>query len=101
MSQTRGPQNDHGRANPGPVPARSWRGRVFRWVAAAGAVCLVAVSLTAYLTFRSVWDSISRVNLSGLGPAPPKFTSASNILLIGSDHPAGADHHIRRRGHGP
>ncbi len=89
MSQKRGPQDDHGRAAPGRVPRWLSRGRVLRVLAVAGAVCLVVVSLTAYLTFRSVWNSISRVQLSGLGPPPPKFTSAANILLIGSDSRAG------------
>lgn len=83
MSQIPGSRDDHGRAAQGRGPRRSSRGMWFRWLAAAGAVCLVVVSLTAYLTFRSVWDSIDRVKLSGLGPQPPKLASATNILLIG------------------
>ena len=91
MSQIPGSRDDHGRAAQGRGPRRSSRGMWFRWLAAAGAVCLVVVSLTAYLTFRSVWDSIDRVKLSGLGPQPPKLASATNILLIGSDSRAGPD----------
>jgi LCP family protein required for cell wall assembly len=68
--------------------------RVLGWLAIAMAVALVAVSVTAYLKFRSVWDSISRVSVVGLGARPPKFTSALNILLIGSDSRAGANRHF-------
>jgi LCP family protein required for cell wall assembly len=91
MSQQPEPRDEHGRAARRRAPRRT-RGRVFRWIAVASAVCLVLVSLTAYLKFRSVWDSIRRVDLSGLGPQPAKFTDATNILLIGSDTRAGANH---------
>jgi LCP family protein required for cell wall assembly len=63
--------------------------RVLRWFAAGLAVALVVVSLTAYFTYRSVWDSITRIPLSDLGPQPAKLTSATNVLLIGSDTRAG------------
>ena len=91
MSQRQGPQHDDGR--PGRGHGRRWpaRGTVLRWIAAASAICLVAVSLAAYLEYRSISDSISRVSLRGLGPQPPKLTSAANILLIGSDSRAGRD----------
>ena len=59
--------------------------RVLGWVAAGLAVVLVVASIGAYLKFRSVWDSIKRVSIVGLGPQPPKLTSATNILVIGSD----------------
>jgi LCP family protein required for cell wall assembly len=68
--------------------------RVLGWLAAMLAMALVVVSITAYLKFRSVWDSISRVSVVGLGARPPKFTSALNILLIGSDTRAGANRHF-------
>jgi LCP family protein required for cell wall assembly len=67
------------------------RRRALGWLAVVIALCLVAVSLTAYLKFRSVWDSINRVNVVGLGRQPPKFNNALNILLIGSDSRAGAN----------
>ncbi len=67
------------------------RTRVLGTLAVALAVCLVAVSLTAYLTYRSVWDSIRRIQVSGLGTRPPQFTTAMNILLIGSDSRSGAN----------
>jgi LCP family protein required for cell wall assembly len=63
--------------------------RIFQWIAASLAICLAIGSIAVYLKFRSVWDSISRVPLTGLGPAPPKLTSAMNVLLIGSDSRSG------------
>jgi LCP family protein required for cell wall assembly len=63
--------------------------RVFRWIAAGLAVALVVVALSAYFTYRSVWDSITRIPLGDLGPQPTKFTSATNVLVIGSDSRAG------------
>jgi LCP family protein required for cell wall assembly len=66
------------------------RTRVLGSLAVFVAICLVGVSLTAYLKFRSVWDSIHRVQVTGLGVRPPKFTDAMNILLIGSDTRSGA-----------
>ncbi len=63
--------------------------RVLGWIAAGLALVLVVGSVTAYLKFRSVWDSIQRVSVSGLGRQPPKLTNALNVLLIGSDSRAG------------
>jgi LCP family protein required for cell wall assembly len=65
--------------------------RVFAWIAGGLAVVLVIASIAAYLKFRSVWDSIGRVSIAGLGPQPPKLTDATNILVIGSDTRAGAN----------
>jgi LCP family protein required for cell wall assembly len=62
---------------------------VLGWIAAGLAVVLVVASVAAYLKFRSVWDSITRVSVSGLGPQPPELTHAMNILVIGSDSRAG------------
>jgi LCP family protein required for cell wall assembly len=83
-----------GRAQPRrPVisgPGTGARGlRIFRWIAAGLAICLAIGSIAVYLKFRSVWDSITRVPLTGLGAAPPKLTSAMNVLLIGSDSRSG------------
>ncbi len=69
--------------------AGSYGLRIFQWIAASLAICMAIASIAAYLKFRSVWDSISRVPLTGLGPAPPKLTSAMNVLLIGSDSRSG------------
>jgi LCP family protein required for cell wall assembly len=83
-----------GRAQPGRLvssgPGTGSSGlRIFRWIAAGVAICLAIGSIAAYLKFRSVWDSITRVPLTGLGAAPPKLTSAMNVLLIGSDSRSG------------
>ncbi len=53
------------------------------------AIGLVTTSLVAYLKFRDVWDSITRISVVGLGNRPPQLTSAMNVLLIGSDSRAG------------
>lgn len=55
------------------------------------AIALVAVSLTAYLKYRAIWDSIDRIKIVGLGHRPPQFNTAMNILVIGSDSRAGAN----------
>jgi LCP family protein required for cell wall assembly len=70
---------------------RRLRTRVVGGLAVFLAVCLVVVSLAAYLKYRSVWDSIRRVQVSGLGNRPPQFTTAMNVLLIGSDSRGGAN----------
>ncbi|HTX85168.1 MAG TPA: LCP family protein [Streptosporangiaceae bacterium] len=67
------------------------RARVLGSLVVFLAVCLVVVSLTAYLKYRSVWDSIRRVQVSGLGNRPPQFNNAMNVLLIGSDSRSGAN----------
>jgi LCP family protein required for cell wall assembly len=49
-------------------------------------LALVIGSLYAYLRYRSVWDSINRIDVSkDLGNRPPKYGNALNVLLIGSD----------------
>jgi LCP family protein required for cell wall assembly len=74
-----------------------WRWRPFRrrggsawalvtgWVATVLVAVLVAAALGAYIKYRTVWDSINRIDASSLGPQPPKFNNAENILLLGSD----------------
>jgi LCP family protein required for cell wall assembly len=53
---------------------------------------LVAASLVVYAKYRAFWDSIRRVDVAGIiGPQPPKFNNAENILLIGSDTRLGQD----------
>jgi LCP family protein required for cell wall assembly len=66
--------------------------RVTGWIAGVLVVLLVAGSLTAYIKYRDVWNSIQRVQVSGLGKRPPQYrTNALNILLIGSDSRGGAN----------
>jgi LCP family protein required for cell wall assembly len=64
---------------------------VVAWLSAAVVIVLVAASLTAYFRYRSVWNSIRRVDITGLGAQPPQDAGALNILLIGSDSRSGAN----------
>jgi len=59
------------------------------WIAVAVAVAMVGGTLYAYAKYRSVWDGIKQVTLTGLGKRPPQYKDALNILLIGSDSRAG------------
>ena len=77
-----------GRGAPEPVrrSRRSLGRRITAWVAVGLVAVLVVGALGAYVKYRSVWDSIKRVDVSGLiGKQPPKYNNAENILLIGSD----------------
>lgn len=66
--------------------------KVAGWASAAVALLVVAASLTAYFRYRSVWSSIHRVQIVGLGSRPPEYsTNELNVLLIGSDSRAGAN----------
>jgi LCP family protein required for cell wall assembly len=60
------------------------------------ALVLVGGSLAVYAKYRSVWDGINRVNVTGdlHGKRPPADPDAVNILLIGSDSRAGANGRI-------
>jgi LCP family protein required for cell wall assembly len=59
---------------------------VAAWTSMALVGVLVAGSLVAYAKYRAIWDSIQRVDVEGLiGPQPPKYTNAENILVIGTD----------------
>jgi len=63
------------------------------------AVVLVGGSLAAYMSYRSVWDSINRIDVQGdlTGNRPPLDPHALNILLIGSDSRAGVNGQIGGR----
>jgi LCP family protein required for cell wall assembly len=54
---------------------------------------LVAAVLGGYLKYRSVWDSIHRITVTGLGKRPPQYTSALNLLVFGSGSLAGLTRH--------
>ncbi len=60
------------------------------------ALALAGGSLGVYIKFRSVWDSINRIDVQGdLGQnRPPVDPNALNILLIGSDSRAGVNGRI-------
>jgi LCP family protein required for cell wall assembly len=67
---------------------------VLRWVAAATVVVLSAGVLAVYLKYRAVYDSITRVPVTDLGPRPPDLsTNSMNILVYGSDSRAGLTPH--------
>jgi LCP family protein required for cell wall assembly len=61
----------------------------------AAVVILGAGTLAAYLKYRAVYDSITRVNPGGeLGVRPPQYsTTAENILVYGNDSRKGLDAH--------
>jgi LCP family protein required for cell wall assembly len=67
-------------------PRHSLGQRIAAWTSVVLVGVLVVGALVAYGKYRSFWDSIKRVDVAGLiGPQPPKYTNAENILLIGSD----------------
>jgi LCP family protein required for cell wall assembly len=73
---------------------RPKRRHVLRWVSVATVVVISGALLTAYVKYRTVYDSIHRVAVSDLGKRPPVYsTSSMNILLFGSDSRSGLDHH--------
>ena len=67
---------------------RAGKRHVLRWVAVAAVVILAAGTLVAYVKYREVYDSITRVNVPGseLGQRPPEYsTDSENILVYGDD----------------
>ena len=52
---------------------RTGKRHVLRWVAVAAVVIVAAGTLTAYLKYRAVYDSITRISVPGqaLGHRPP------------------------------
>jgi LCP family protein required for cell wall assembly len=75
---------------------RTGKRHVLRWVAAGAVVIVAAGTLTAYLKYRAVYDSITRVTVSGpaLGHRPPVYsTNSMNILVYGSDSRKGLTPH--------
>jgi LCP family protein required for cell wall assembly len=66
--------------------------RVLAWLSVFMVVVLAGGALVGYLKYRTVWNSIRRVDVhQDLGKRPPRYGSALNILLIGSDSRAGAN----------
>ncbi|MBV9207039.1 MAG: LCP family protein [Actinobacteria bacterium] len=75
---------------------RSGRRHVFRWVAVAAVVIVAAATLTAYLKYRAIYDSITRVTVpsTALGHRPAAFsTNSLNILVYGIDSRKGLTPH--------
>jgi LCP family protein required for cell wall assembly len=80
----------------GRLSRRALAVRVAGLLSVAVAVALVAGTLTAYLKYRAVWESIHRVTISHLGHRPPRYATAVNslnILVFGSDSRAGLTLH--------
>ncbi len=86
---------------PGPArsgPRYSRRMKITGAVAVFLTAVLVAGSLGAYLKYRDIWDSISRVSVSAdLTNRPRGFGNALNLLVIGSDSRAGKNGRIGGR----
>ena len=61
------------------------------WMAAVLVGVLVVAALGAYVKYRTVWDSIKRIDATSLGRQPPKYNNAENILLLGSDTRSGVN----------
>ena len=75
---------------------RSGKRHVLRWVAVAAVVIVAGGTLTAYLKYRAVYDSITRVTVpsTALGHRPPVYsTNSLNILVYGTDSRAGLTRH--------
>src|ERR1700728_979275 len=75
---------------------RTGKRHVLRWVAVAAVIIVAAGTLTAYLKYRAVYDSITRVTVPGqaLGQRPPVYsTDSMNILVYGSDSRKGLTPH--------
>jgi LCP family protein required for cell wall assembly len=66
-------------------------GLIGRITAGVLALALVGGSLYAYMKYRQIWDSISKVNVSQdlQGHRPPQDPNALNLLIIGSDSRSG------------
>ncbi|HEY2552286.1 MAG TPA: LCP family protein [Streptosporangiaceae bacterium] len=70
----------------------SLRMRVTGWTAVVLTGVLVVGSLAAYAKYRSIWDSIAKIDVfQDLNNRPPQYGNALNILLIGSDTRSGGN----------
>ena len=84
---------------------RGGKRHVLRWVAVGAVVIVAAGTLGAYLKYRAVYDSITRVTVpsTALGHRPPVYSTTSlNILVYGNDNRAGLTPHqqyVLRTGH--
>src|SRR6266571_4792736 len=77
-------------------PRSGKRRHVLRWVAVAAVVIVTTGTLGAYLKYRAVYDSITRVTVpsTALGHRPPVYsTNSLNILVYGDDSRAGLTPH--------
>ena len=75
---------------------RGGKRHVLRWVAVAAVVIVAAGTLGAYLKYRAVYDSITRVTVpsTALGHRPPVYsTNSLNLLVYGTDSRKGLTPH--------
>ncbi len=86
---SRGGSAGHGEGSPRPERRHSRRRTIIRWTSVAAVCLLVIGALAGYLKYRSVWDSIHRVNVTGLGKRPPQYNNALNLLVFASGSTAG------------
>jgi LCP family protein required for cell wall assembly len=77
----------------------SRRAKILAWTSVVLVGILVGASLTAYLKVRQVYDRIHHLALTDLGPRPPKYTNAMNILVFGTDKRAGLSFHLQVKLH--
>ena len=92
--RTAAPQEGPRRGKPTrrPRSSNARRLRVLGWISAIMTLVVVSTSLVAYAEWRHLWGNIQKENVNGLlGKRPPKYNSAMNILLIGSDSRAGSN----------
>jgi LCP family protein required for cell wall assembly len=68
---------------------RSRRRKIIQWTSVVAVCVLVIGFLAGYLKYRSVWDSIHRVDVTGLGRRPPQYNNALNLLVFASGSTAG------------
>jgi LCP family protein required for cell wall assembly len=75
---------------------RNGKRHILRWIAVGAVVIVAAGTLAAYLKYRAIYDSITRVNVPSteLGHRPPQYSTTSmNILVYGDDSRKGLDAH--------
>jgi LCP family protein required for cell wall assembly len=63
--------------------------RAIGWTAVILLAVVAVAGLGGYLKYRSVWNSIQRITVTGLGKRPPQYHGALNVLVFGSDSRAG------------
>jgi LCP family protein required for cell wall assembly len=80
------PWRGRGRQQSRRRPSQPLGKRIAGWTSIGVTAVLVIAVLAAYVKYRSIWDSIKRIDVTGLiGNQPPKLNNAENILIVGSD----------------
>ena len=69
------------------MPSR--RSKIIGWTSIAMTTVLVVAVLGVYFDVRSKLDSIGHIAITDTAHRPPRYTSALNILLLGSDSRSG------------